>query len=394
MTSQSFYPPTRTLMGPGPSEVSARVLLAMARPTIGHLDPLFLTMMEDVKRLLQYAFQTQNQLTLPLSGPGSVGMEACFVNLLEPGDSVVVCVNGLFGARMQENIRRCGGVPITLENDWGKAIDLNQVETMLKQHPNAKALAFVHAETSTGVRADARALAALAQKQGVLTIMDAVTSLAGTPVLMDEWGLDAVYSGTQKCLSCVPGLAPISFSECAQAVIAGRRSPVQSWFMDMNLIMGYWGSQAKRSYHHTAPINSLYALHESLLMLEEEGLENAWARHQYHHRALRAGLEAMGLRFLVKENDRLPQLNTIHIPNGINDADVRARLLSEYALEIGAGLGPLAGKVWRIGLMGHSCNQRNVRYCLNSLESVLIATGFPITPGAAAKAVSLAYDSE
>ncbi len=391
MSIQSFQAPQRTLMGPGPSDVSSRVLLAMAKPTIGHLDPAFVGMMESLKELLQYAMQTKNALTLPISGPGSTGMEACFVNLIEPGNKVIICENGVFGGRMKENVIRCGGEPIMVSDEWGQAVDPNKVEAALQAHPDAKALAFVHAETSTGAQSDAQLLCSLAQKAGVLSIVDAVTSLGGTPLKVDEWGVDAVYSGSQKCLSCVPGLSPVSFSECAQGVIKGRSTKVQSWFLDMNLVMGYWGSGTKRAYHHTAPINSLYALHESLVMLQEEGLENSWARHAQHHQALRAGLEAMGLRFIVPEAARLPQLNSVTVPDGIDEAAVRKRLLNDYQLEIGAGLGPLAGKIWRIGLMGYAANKKNVLFCLNSLESVLIDLGTPLSGGAAVKAALAEY---
>jgi len=391
MSVQSFLPPQRTLMGPGPSDISPRVLLAMAKPTIGHLDPVFVGMMESLKELLQYAFQTQNALTLPISAPGSSGMEACFVNLLEPGNKVIICQNGVFGGRMKENAIRCGAEPIMIEDEWGKAVDPNKVEDAIKAHPDAKAVAFVHAETSTGAQSDAKTICALTQKHGLMSIVDTVTSLGGTPLKVDKWGIDAVYSGSQKCLSCVPGLSPVSFSECAQGVIKGRSTPVQSWFLDMNLVMGYWGQGTKRAYHHTAPINSLYALHESLVILQEEGLENAWERHAYHHKALRVGLEAMGLSFIVSEAERLPQLNSVSVPKGIDEAAVRKRLLEDYQLEIGAGLGPLAGKVWRIGLMGHTANKKNVLFCLNSLESVLIDMGVPLTGGVAVKAAMVEY---
>lgn len=387
----SFYPPQRTLMGPGPSDMNPRTTLALSRPIIGHLDPLFVQMMDEIKSKLQYAFQTTNTLTLPISGPGSAGMEACFVNLIEPNDKVIVCQNGVFGGRMKENVMRCGAKPIMVEDTWGTPVDLNKVEDAFKKNGDVKAVAFVQAETSTGVQSDAKGIADLACKYTSLTIMDAVTSLGGTPVKTDEWSIDAVYSGTQKCLSCIPGLSPVTFSEAAQAVIVGRKTPVQSWFLDMNLIMGYWGSNAKRAYHHTAPINPLYALHEALCILEEEGLENAWKRHQFHHEALVAGLEAMGLSMLVKEEHRLPQLNSIKVPDSVDEAKVRNRLLNEFQLEIGAGLGPLASKIWRIGLMGHSASQRNVLYCLNSLESILLTEGIPVPAGAAIKAAFAEY---
>jgi alanine-glyoxylate transaminase/serine-glyoxylate transaminase/serine-pyruvate transaminase len=371
MKIKSFHPPQRTLMGPGPSDVSPRVLAAMSRPTVGHLDPAFVTMMEEVKALLQYAFQTRNRLTFPVSAPGSAGMETCFVNLIEPGDKVVVCQNGVFGGRMKENVLRAGGTPIMVEDPWGRAVDPQKVEDALKANPDARLVAFVHAETSTGACSDVRLLAEIAHRHDCLTIVDAVTSLGGIPLLVDEWQLDAVYSGTQKCLSCVPGLSPVTFNERAMERINRRRHRAQSWFLDLGLVMSYWDSEGKRTYHHTAPVNTLYALHESLVMLQEETLGRAWARHAHYHQALQAGIEAMGLRFVVPESERLPQLNAIHVPEGVEDGLVRAQLLGEYHLEIGAGLGAMAGKVWRIGLMGQSCTARNVLFCLGALEDVL-----------------------
>jgi len=390
MEIRSFNPPVRTLMGPGPSDVHPRVLAAISRPTIGHLDPLFVAMMEELKILLQYAFQTDNSLTMPVSAPGSAGMETCFVNLVEPGDKVIVCQNGVFGGRMKENVERSGGIAVLVEDEWGKAVDPQKVEDALKAHPDSKIVAFVHAETSTGAQSDAKTLTGLAHKHDCLTIVDAITSLGGTPVKVDVWGIDAIYSGTQKCLSCTPGIAPVSFNERAQEKIRKRASKVQSWFMDLNLIMGYWGGGAKRTYHHTAPVNALYALHEALLMLREEGLENAWKRHQHHHLALKAGLEAMGLQFIVPEADRLPQLNAVSIPAGVDDALVRSRLLNEYNLEIGAGLGALAGKVWRIGLMGHASRAENILLCVAALEAVLSDLGADINTGVALSAVQQA----
>ena len=371
MTIKSFHPPLRTLMGPGPSDVSPRVLEAMSRPTLGHLDPVFVGMMDEVKALLKYAFQTENELTMPVSAPGSAGMETCFVNLVEPGEKVVICQNGVFAGRMKENVERCGGTPVMVQDDWGRAVDPQKLEDALKTNRDAKFVAFVHAETSTGALSDAKTLVEIAHRQGCLTIVDAVTSLGGSPLKVDEWKIDAIYSGTQKCLSCTPGLSPVSFSEAAVEKIRNRKSKVQSWFMDLNLVMGYWGTNAKRAYHHTAPINALYGLHEALVILQEEGLENAWKRHLKHHEALKAGLEAMDLGFFVPEDERLPQLNAISIPEGVDDAAVRSRLLSDWQLEIGAGLGQMAGKVWRIGLMGHACNERNVRLCLSALKDVL-----------------------
>jgi len=389
MEFKSFNPPVRTLMGPGPSDVHPRVLAAMARPTIGHLDPKFVDMMDEMKAMLQYAFQTQNTMTFPVSAPGSAGMEMCFVNLVEPGDKVIVCSNGVFGGRMKENVERCGGVAVVIDHEWGKPVDPARLQETLKENPDAKVVAFVHAETSTGVQSDAKTLCDIAHKAGCLTIVDAVTSLAGTPLQVDAWGIDAIYSGSQKCLSCTPGLSPVSFSERALAKTKGRKTKVQSWFLDLNLVMGYWGT-GKRTYHHTAPVNPLYGLHEALVMLHEEGIENAWARHARVHQSLRAGIEAMGLSFLVEEKYRLPQLNSIRIPDGVDDATVRTRLLNDYNLEIGAGLGALAGKVWRIGLMGHACNAKNVLYVLGALDAVLTELRAPIEKGVAVKAAKSA----
>ena len=369
--SSTFHPPVRTLMGPGPSDVSPRVLAASARPTIGHLDPLFVELMDDVKGLLQYAFQTENELTIPLSAPGSAGMEAAFVNLVECGDKVIVCQNGVFGGRMKENVERCGATPIMVMDRWGDPVDPEKLEAAIKEHPDAKVVAFVHAETSTGVRSDAETLCQLAKSAGMLVIMDAVTSLAGIDLKTDAWGADVVYSGTQKCLSGLPGISPITFSNDAVAAIQARKHKVQSWFLDMNLIMGYWGEGAKRSYHHTAPVNAVYAIHEALLMLEEEGLEASFARHKANHIKLATGLAELGLEMAVAEEWRLPQLNSVLIPEGLDDAKIRGRLLNEFDLEVGAGLGELAGKQWRIGLMGTSSNDVNINRCLTAFNAVV-----------------------
>jgi alanine-glyoxylate transaminase/serine-glyoxylate transaminase/serine-pyruvate transaminase len=389
----SFHPPQRTLMGPGPSDVSPRVLEAMGRPTVGHLDPTFVTLMDEIKELMRYAFQTGNTLTMPVSAPGSAGMETCFVNIVEPGDKVIVCQNGVFGGRMKENVERCGAEAVMLQDDWGRAVDPAKLEDALKAHPDASVVAFVHAETSTGALSDARTLCDIAHRHECITIVDAVTSLGGVPLLVDEWGIDAIYSGSQKCLSCTPGLSPVSFNERALDKVRNRESRVQSWFLDLNLVMGYWGdsSGGARSYHHTAPVNALYGLHESLTMLHEEGIENAWQRHADNHKALRAGIEAMGLDFVVPEDERLPQLNSVTIPDGVEDAAVRKQLLNDYQLEIGAGLGALAGKVWRIGLMGHACNKKNVLLCLGALDAVLGAMSAPIERGVAVKAALDVY---
>ncbi len=388
MTDRSFQPPQRTLMGPGPSDVHPRILEALSRPTIGHLDPAFIELMDETKALLQYAFQTKNELTMPVSAPGSAGMEACFVNLLEPGDKAIVCVNGVFGTRMIENVQRCGATAVRVDDPWGQAVDVEKVAAALAAHPDAKVLAFVHAETSTGALSDAAALCQLAREHGCLSIVDAVTSLGGVELDIDGWGVDAVYSGTQKCLSCVPGISPVSFSERAVEVMKNRNSPVQSWFLDKNLVMGYWGGGAKRAYHHTAPVNALYALHESLLLLKQEGLEASWARHRRMHGALAAGLAVLGINFVVPEDVRLPQLNAVYIPEGVDDAAVRGALLKDYSLEIGAGLGDFAGRVWRIGLMGYSAREDNVLLVLRALQAVLAEQGYAVEGSAedAAKA--------
>ncbi|APZ43252.1 pyridoxal-phosphate-dependent aminotransferase family protein [Acidihalobacter ferrooxydans] len=391
---QSFHPPQRMLLGPGPSDVSPRVLEAMARPTIGHLDPQFVAMMDELKSMLQYALRTKNALTLPVSAPGSAGMETAFVNLVEPGDTVIVCQNGVFGGRMKENVERCGATPAMVEDEWGQPVDPQKLEDALKAHPEARTVAFVQAETSTGAESDTRTLVEIAHRHDCLAIVDAVTALGGTPIETDAWGIDAIYSGSQKCLSCTPGLSPVSFSEAAIARIRARTHKVQSWFLDLNLVMGYWGQGAKRAYHHTAPINALYGLHESLVMLQEEGLENAWARHRSNHIALRDGLEAMGLSFIVATDYRLPQLNAVRVPAGVDEAAVRAALLTDYSIEIGAGLGPLAGQIWRIGLMGYASNPRNVYVLLGALESILAAQGYKLTRGDALAAAQAAHAAQ
>ncbi|MBQ62802.1 MAG: alanine--glyoxylate aminotransferase [Gammaproteobacteria bacterium] len=390
---QSFNPTVRTLMGPGPSDVNPRVLSAMARPTIGHLDPEFIRLMDEIKSLLQFAFQTKNKLTIPVSAPGSAGMEICFVNLVEAGDKVVICQNGVFGMRMADNVRRLGGQVILVEDEWGRAVSPQKLEDTLGEHPDTKIVAFVHAETSTGVRSDAKTLCAIAKKNGCMTIVDCVTSLGGCDVNLDEWEVDAAYSGTQKCLSCAPGISPVSFSDRAVEVIKSRETPVSSWFMDLNLVMGYWGEGQTRAYHHTAPVNALYGLHEALLVLSNEGLEASWARHEKNHMALKAGAKALGLSFIVPEAERLPQLNAITIPDGVDEATIRRELLTQFNLEIGAGLGVLAGKVWRIGLMGYASNPRNVLLCITALEAVLSQYNAHINKGEAIEAVRQAYSS-
>ena len=387
---QSFHPPQRTLMGPGPTEIHPRVLTTMSQPAIGYLDPVFVEMMEELKSLLRYVFQTRNPLTFPVSGPGSVGMEFCFVNLVAPGDKVIVCQNGVFGGRMLENVLRCGGIPVVVEDKWGEPVDPQKVEDALKKNKDARIVAFVHAETSTGCQSDAKLLTQIAHQRDALVIVDAVTSLGGSPVKVEEWEIDAIYSASQKCLPCTPGLSPVSISERLVERVRKRKDKIHSWFMDMNLLLGYWGATT-RTYHHTAPTNSLFALHEALLLIREEGLENSWARHQRHHVALKAGLEAMGLEFVVAEKHQLPQMNAVRCPEGVDEAAVRKTLLNEFGLEIGAGLGPLAGKIWRFGLMGYSCRPDNVMLCLSALGSVLVDMGLPLHVGDAEAAAHGAY---
>lgn len=374
---QSFQPPRRILMGPGPSDVSPRVLSALARPTVGHLDPVFQALMEEIKTALQRLFNAPDHACVPLPAPGTAGMEAAMMNLLEPGDRCVVAVNGAFGGRMADMADRAGATVVTVEHAWGEAIDIARVEAALAEAPT-KVLAFVHAETSTGVRSDAATLCGLARKAGALSVVDCVTSLGGIVVDAAAWDADVLYSGTQKCLSAPPGLSPIAISKRAQAAIQGRKTKVRNWLLDFNLLMSYWGGEGGRTYHHTAPINALYGLHESLVILFEEGVQAASVRHARLHEALVAGLEAAGLEMLVDAKDRLPQLNTVRVPDGVDEAAVRAHVLKAWDLEIGAGLGPLKGKVWRIGLMGASATPWHVRLCLTALCEALAAQGFGV----------------
>ncbi len=371
---QSFQPPHRVLMGPGPSDVSPRVLAALARPTIGHLDPEFQALMEEIKGALQRLMNAPDHACIPLPAPGTAGMEAAIMNLLEPGDRAVIAVNGAFGGRMADMAGRAGATVVTVDHEWGKPVDPDRVAAALAEAPT-KVLAFVHAETSTGVRSDAATLCALAKTHRALSIVDCVTSLGGIPVDVAAWGADVVYSGTQKCLSAPPGLSPIAISKAAQAAISGRKEKVRNWLLDFNLIMAYWGGEGGRTYHHTAPINALYGLHESLVALFEEGHQAAMVRHARTHEALAAGVEALGLTFLVEPKWRLPQLNTVIVPDGVDEAAVRTHVLKAWDLEIGAGLGPLKGKVWRIGLMGASATPWHVRLCLTALSEALAAQG-------------------
>lgn len=367
----SFIPPKRILMGPGPSNVHPRVLEAMARPTIGHLDPKFIELMDEIKELLKYAFQTKNEVTFAVSGPGSVGMETCLVNLVEPGSKVLVCINGVFGGRMKSIVERCGAEAVVINMSWGRAVDPQLFEDTLKKNQGINVCSFVHAETSTGARTDIKTLTEIAHQHNCIVIADTVTSLGGIPLLIDEWNIDVAYSGSQKCLSCPPGLSPVTFNERAVEFIKKRKSPVQSWFMDLNLILSYWSGSSKRAYHHTAPINSLYALHESLLILKEEGIENSWKRHKTNGEKLVSELAKIGLKPFVKVDERLPQLTSVSIPDGIDEAIVRTTLLNKYNLEIGAGLGELAGKVWRVGLMGYSSNEENINELVSAFREIL-----------------------
>ncbi len=371
---QTFQPPRRVLMGPGPSDVSPRVLAALSRPTIGHLDPAFQSLMEEIKAALQRLFNAPDHACVPLPAPGTAGMEAAMMNLLEPGDRAVIAINGVFGGRMADMAGRAGATVVTVEHEWGQPVDPARVEAALAEAPT-KLLAFVHAETSTGVRSDAATLCALARKHGALSVVDCVTSLGGIAVDAAAWGADVIYSGTQKCLSAPPGLSPIALSKAAQAAIAGRKEKVRNWLLDFNLLMSYWGGEGGRTYHHTAPVNALYGLHESLVVLFEEGVQAASVRHARMHEALAAGIEAAGLKFLVEPKWRLPMLNTVIVPEGIDEAAVRAHVLNAWDLELGAGLGPLKGKVWRIGLMGESATPWHVRLCLTALCDALAAQG-------------------
>jgi alanine-glyoxylate transaminase/serine-glyoxylate transaminase/serine-pyruvate transaminase len=380
-------PGERVLMGPGPSGVPARVLQALSAPCIGYLDPYFFTVMDETQALLRAVFQTENTLTIPVSGTGTAGMEASFVNVVEPGDEVVVCVAGFFGARMCEMVERMGGKLIRVDGEWGRAIDPDLVRKAV-QGRSPKVLAVVHAETSTGVRQPLQELAAIAYQAGALFLVDMVTSLGGVDVGLDKNGIDIAYSGTQKCLSCPPGLSPISFNAKAMKVIESRKKPVANWYLDMTLLKNYWG--ADRKYHHTVPINMIYGFREALRIVMEEGLEPRFARHLLNHRALVAGIEAMGLSMIVPEPERLPSLNTIRIPDGVDDLKVRKALLNDFRLEIGGGLGKFAGKAWRVGLMGYSSSKKNVLLFLSALFAILNSQGVKVKQGAV-EAASTVY---
>ena len=377
---QHLNPPYRVLLGPGPSNIHPRVQQAMLAPIVGHLDPYFVTIMEDTMNLLRSLFRTQNQLTFPISGTGSAGMEASFCNFLEPGDVAVIGVNGLFGERMADNALRCGAEVVQVAAEWGKIIEPEAIEAALKARKRVKLLALVHAETSTGVLQPLTEASRLAKQYEALFLVDTVTSLGGHEVAMDDWGIDICYSGTQKCISCPPGLAPFTANQRALATLEKRTRKVQSWYLDLALLSGYWSTG--RFYHHTAPISMIYGLHEALALIIEEGLEVRIQRHLRNGSALKAGLEAMGLKLHAQEGHRLSMLTSVRIPQGVDDLRVRQRLLNEFSIEIGGGLGPLKGKIWRIGLMGHSSTEENVLLLLSTLEKLLIAEGFQFDPGA------------
>jgi alanine-glyoxylate transaminase/serine-glyoxylate transaminase/serine-pyruvate transaminase len=376
----AFQPPSRLLMGPGPSDVAPSVLKAMSAPLVGHLDPVFVRMMEEIKEMLRATFQTRNEMTFPVSGTGSAGMEFCLVNLIEPGDEVVIGVNGVFGTRMVDVAERCGARVIKVEAPWGRIIEAAQIAEALKTC-RPKLVAVVHAETSTGALTPIEEISLLTHAAGALLLIDTVTSLGGCPVKIDEWNVDAVYSGTQKCLSCPPGLSPVSLSARALEVARQRKRKVQSWYLDVNLLASYWGQE--RVYHHTAPISMNYALHEALRLVLIEGLENRWNRHRENHLALKAGLEVMGMRIAAQEGHQLWQLNAVTVPEGVDEAAVRKRLLTDFNIEIGAGLGPLKGKIWRVGLMGETSSKANVKGFLSAFGQILCESGRPVDTAAA-----------
>lgn len=359
----------RILMGPGPSDVNPRVLNAMSTPMIGHLDPEFIQIMDDIKEMAKRTFLTKNDLTFVVSAPGSAGMETVLVNLLEPGDEAVICIHGVFGTRMADIAERCGAKVIKVDAKWGEAIDAEKVKEALASS-NPKIVAIVHAETSTGVKQPLLEISELTHNAGALFVVDAVTSYTGTELRVDDWGIDAIYSGTQKCLSAPPGLSPVSFSDRAVDVLSNRKARVQSWFLDLSLVKSYWEGE-KRAYHHTAPVSAMFALREAYRLVLEEGLENRWARHQQNHELLKSGLEEMGFEFLVEKDFRLPMLNAVKVPNNVDDALVRSILLHDYNIEIGAGLGQFAGKIWRIGLMGESSTPKHVGIFLSALNEIL-----------------------
>ncbi|HUR53757.1 MAG TPA: alanine--glyoxylate aminotransferase family protein [Gemmataceae bacterium] len=388
MIPGQLNPSPRLLLGPGPSDAHPRVLSVMSTPLLGHLDPQFLDIMNETQDMLRQVYQTKNKLTFPVSATGMAGMETCFVNLLEPGDKVVLCVKGYFGTRMVDVAGRTGAELTVLNRPWGQVFDLDQIRDTLKQ-VRPKVLGIVHAETSTGAWQDVSALGKLCHEFGTLLVADCVTSLGCVPVKLDEWEIDAAFSCSQKGLSCPPGLSPISFSERAVEALKNRKAKVQSWYLDMTAVQSYWGGD--RAYHHTAPITMVYAIREGLRLVLEEGLEARFARHKRNHEALKAGLEAMGLSYIAPEGSRLPQLNAVRIPDGLDDVACRKRILSEYGIEIGGGLGDFKGKAWRIGLMGYNSRPACVAQCLFALEQTLRWAGVKVEPGVGTAAAEKAY---
>ena len=381
MIESSDYPQGRLLMGPGPSGVHRRVLEAMSQPLVGHLDPQFLAVMDRIQEMLRRLFRTENRLTIAVSGTGSSGMESAFVNVVEPGDEVLVCVNGVFGNRMSDIVERIGGVLHRIDRPWGEVFEPSEIEEALQRHPEVKAVAIVHAETSTGALQPLEEIGQLCRRQGRLFLVDCVTSLGGERFEADGWNVDVAYSGTQKCLSCPPGLAPVTFSDRALEKLKSRKSKVVSWYLDLSMIEKYW-TDGERAYHHTAPISMNYGLHEALCLVHEEGLEARWERHRSNSARLVAGLEALGFRLFAQEGHRLPMLNAVWIPEGVDDAGFRKALLEDYNIEIGGGLGEVAGKIWRIGLMGETSSLDNIRTFLAALECLLEDSGRLKRPGA------------
>ena len=381
-------PPPRLLMGPGPSAVHPRVLEALAKPTLGHLDPEYLRIMDRMQKMLRALFRTENELTFAVSGTGSAGMEAAVVNLVEPGDSMVVCVNGVFGNRMVDVAERAGAEVTRIERPWGEVFTTEDLAPVLARD-RPKVVGIVMAETSTGAAQPLEEISRQVREAGALLLVDAVTALGGMAVEVDGWEIDAIYAGTQKCLSCPPGLAPISFSARALERILGRRTKARSWYLDASMLADYWGDD--RAYHHTAPINMSYALYEALRLVHDEGLEACFSRHRRNHHALAAGLEALGISFTAQEGHRLPMLNAVAIPEGVEDGPVRRGLLERFNIEIGGGLGAFAGKVWRIGLMGHGSRQNNVLLFLAALEQLLAEQGHGFDPGASIAAANGVY---
>jgi alanine-glyoxylate transaminase/serine-glyoxylate transaminase/serine-pyruvate transaminase len=389
MSVPQINPPQRILMGPGPSEIHPSVLAALAAPTVGHLDPYFLKVMDEVQSMLRQVFQTTNQMTMAISGTGSAGMETCVVNLIEPGDRMLVGVNGVFGGRMADVAERVGAEVTKIERPFGEVFTPGEIaEAVRKCRP--KVVGIVQAETSTGALQPLDEIAKIVHDAGALLVVDCVTSLAGLPVEIDRLQIDAAYSGSQKCLGCPPGLAPVTFGPKALDVMDQRKRKVSSWYLDVGLLRNYWGNN--RAYHHTAPINMNYALHQALRLVLNEGLEHRFARHQLHHEALKTGLRAMGIRYSVAEQDSLPMLNSVLIPDGIDDAVVRGQLLNEFGIEIGGGLGPMKGKTWRIGLMGETAEKSNVLLFLAALEQCLLRQKFSLTPGAGVGAANFLYN--